>query len=117
MIKKNEKNIYYIYILECENGILYTGITTDYKRRLDEHKNVNSSNKGAKFTKSHKPEKIVALWKTSTRSDASKLEARIKQLTKIEKIELIGNNKMFKLFFSEVIDCSVFRRLKISNTD
>ena len=55
----NDKK-YYIYILECENGILYTGITTDYMRRFDEHSKVNNSKKGAKFTKSHKPKKIVA---------------------------------------------------------
>ncbi len=108
----NDKK-YYIYILECENGILYTGITTDYMRRFDEHSKVNNSKKGAKFTKSHKPKKIVALWKTNSRSDASKLEARIKQLNKNEKQELISNNKIFKLFFSEFIDCYEFRRLKI----
>lgn len=112
---KNDKIIYYIYILKCENGVLYTGITTDYKRRFLEHSKVNGSKKGAKFTKSHKPEKIVVLWKTNTRSDASKLEARIKQLKKIEKLELIENNKMFKLFFSELIDCRAFKRVKINN--
>ena len=106
---------YYIYILECKNGILYTGITTDYKRRFDEHSKVNNSKKGAKFTKSHKPEKIVALWKTNSRSNASKLEARIKQLPKKGKNELIVNNKIFKLFFSELIDCHMFRRVKINN--
>ena len=110
MIENNKKITYYIYILECENGILYTGITTDYKRRLDEHKKVNGSKKGAKFTKSHKPEKIVAIWKTSTRSDASKLEARIKQLTKEEKLGLIDDNKLFKLYFKGLVDCRKFRR-------
>ena len=110
---KENDNKYYIYILQCVNGILYTGITTDYKRRFNEHKKINNSKKGAKFTKSHKPEKIVALWKTDTRSNASKLEARIKQLLKIEKLKLINDNKMFKIFFSHLIDCSKFRRLKL----
>ena len=111
-MKVNDKK-YYIYILQCENGILYTGITTDYKRRFDEHSKVNNSKKGAKFTKSHRPEKIVALWKTNSRSNALKLEARIKQLNKKEKSELISNNKIFKIYFSEFIDCHEFRRVKI----
>ena len=100
-------------MLMCENDILYTGITTDYKRRLAEHKKINGSKKGAKFTKSHKPKKIVALWKTNTRSDALKLETRIKQLTKKEKLELIEDNKLFKYFFIEVLNCSNFKRLRI----
>ena len=113
MKKNNIKNSYYIYILKCENDILYTGITTDYKRRLDEHMKVSGSKKGAKFTKSHKPEEIVALWITKTRSDASKLEARIKQLEKINKNELIDDNCYFKKIFSGLIDCRRFRRVKI----
>lgn len=115
MKSDSNKTTYYTYILQCKSNILYTGITTDYKRRLEEHSGVNDSKKGAKFTKSHKPEKIVALWRTNTRSDASKLEARIKQLSKSEKIELIDNNKMFKLFFSEFLDCRLFRRVKIND--
>lgn len=113
MKKNNIKNSYYIYILKCENDILYTGIATDYKRRLDEHMKVNDSKKGAKFTKSHKPEEIVALWTTKTRSDASKLESRIKQLEKVEKIKLIDDNSCFKDFFSGLIDCRKFRRVLI----
>lgn len=97
----------------CENNILYTGITTDYKRRLDEHKKVNNSKKGAKFTKSHRPEKIVALWTTKTRSDASKLEVRIKQLGKVDKLRLISDNSCFKEYFNGFIDCRKFRKVYI----
>lgn len=106
-----QKSVYYTYILECDNGILYTGIATDYKRRFGEHAKLNGSKKGAKFTKSHKPEKIVAVWKTKTRSDASKLEARIKQLEKSDKLLLIDDNKHFKAFFTSLIDCRKFRRV------
>lgn len=113
MKKNNIKNSYYIYILKCENDILYTGIATDYKRRLDEHMKVSGSKKGAKFTKSHKPEEIVALWTTKTRSDASKLESRIKQLEKTDKNELIADNTHFKEFFSGLIDCRKFRRVLV----
>lgn len=107
---------YYIYILSCENNILYTGVTTDYKRRFLEHSNANGTKKGAKFTKSHKPKKIVALWSTSGRSFAQKLEARIKQLTKDNKLLLINNNKNFKLFFNDVLEVDVYERIKIAKT-
>lgn len=106
-----QKSVYYTYILECNNKILYTGIATNYKRRFGEHAKLNGSKKGAKFTKSHKPEKIVAVWKTKTRSDASKLEARIKQLEKSDKLLLIEDNKCFKEFFANLIDCRKFRRV------
>ena len=113
MKKNNIKNSYYIYILKCENDILYTGIATDYKRRLDEHMKVSGSKKGAKFTKSHKPEEMVALWTTKTRSDASKLESRIKQLEKTDKNKLIADKTYFKEFFSGLIDCRKFRRVLV----
>ena len=113
MKKNNIKNSYYIYILKCENDILYTGIATDYKRRLDEHMKVSGSKKGAKFTKSHKPEEIVALWTTKTRSDASKLESRIKQLEKSDKLKLIDGKSNLKEHFVGLIDCRKFRRVLI----
>ena len=99
-------------MLLCENDILYTGVTTDYKRRFAEHSKSNNSKKGAKFTKSHKPIKIVALWETKTRSDAQKLEARIKKLEKTDKELLIKNNKNFKVFFNDSIDISNYKKIK-----
>lgn len=111
MKKNNIKNSYYIYILKCENDILYTGITTDYERRFDEHSGLRSN--GAKFTKSHKPEEIVALWTTKTRSDASKLESRIKQLEKSDKLKLIDGKSNLKEHFVGLIDCRKFRRVLI----
>lgn len=112
--KKIKKNaIYYIYILSCENNILYTGVTTDYKRRFSEHSGANGSKKGAKFTKSHKPKKIVALWSAKNRSLAQKLEARIKQLVKSDKLLLIESNKNFKAFFDDLLEVGNYKRLRI----
>ena len=113
MKEDDKKSIYYIYMLLCENDILYTGVTTDYKRRFAEHSKINNSKKGAKFTKSHKPVKIVALWETDTRSNAQKLEARIKKLEKSDKVSLIKNNKKFKVFFNDTIDISNYLRRRI----
>ena len=118
-IKKSEDKdkCYYIYILSCENNILYTGVTTDYKRRFLEHIKLNGTKKGAKFTKAHKPKKIVALWSTLGRSFAQKLESRIKQLTKDNKLLLIKNNKYFKTFFNDLLDTRQYKRLRINKTE
>ena len=64
--------MYYIYIIECEGGLLYTGITTDIVRRFAEH--YEKSGKGAKYTRSHAVKRVAALWSAPDRSLASKLE-------------------------------------------
>ena len=74
---------WYVYILQCADGTLYTGITTDVDRRLNEH----NSGKGAKYTRTRLPVMIVAVSEAGSRSEASKEEYRIKQLTKKEKIK------------------------------
>ena len=78
--------MYYLYILECADKTLYTGITVDLKRRVDEH---NFSKFGAKYTKSRRPVKLVYSRKFSSRGTASKEEFRIKSLTRKEKLEMI----------------------------
>ena len=80
---------YFVYILICQGNKLYTGITTDVKKRVREH--CFGLSAGAKFTKSHKPEQIVALWKVEGRSVASKLEYKIKAMSKEQKRALIEN--------------------------
>jgi predicted GIY-YIG superfamily endonuclease/CDGSH-type Zn-finger protein len=80
--------MYYLYILECADQTLYTGITTDLKRRIGEH---NDSKLGAKYTAARRPVKLVYSRKFKSRSTASKAEAWIKKLTKSQKIELIKN--------------------------
>lgn len=78
--------MYYVYIIKCSDKTLYTGITTDLKRRIAEH---NSSKLGAKYTSSRRPVKLVYSEKFKTRSTASKEEVRIKKLTRFEKLKLI----------------------------
>lgn len=86
--------MYYLYLLKCKDGTLYTGITTDLTRRVAEH---NSSTKGAKYTKARRPVELVFSKKFKDRSLASKEEARIKSLTRIEKERLIKKkNKLGK---------------------
>ena len=84
---------YYVYILHCSDGTLYTGITTDLKRRVDEH---NYSDKGAKYTKARRPLFLVYEELQKDRSSASKREHAIKRLTREEKLLLIEENKKRK---------------------
>lgn len=79
--------MYYIYIVRCDDQSLYTGITTDLKRRLNEH--VLKLPQGAAYTKSRNVTRLEALWSAEDRSLASKLEYKIKQLTKLKKEQLI----------------------------
>ena len=78
--------MYYLYVLKCVDQTLYTGITTDLKRRVAEH---NDRKLGAKYTASRRPVKLVYSKKFATRSLASKAEARIKKLKKAEKLKMI----------------------------
>ena len=81
---------YFIYILECSDGSLYTGITTDTSRRLKEH---NFSDKGAKYTKARRPVKLLYEEPSVNRSTASKREYAIKKLTRLKKLQLIALSK------------------------
>lgn len=73
-----------LYILECKDGTLYTGITDDLERRLAAHR----SGKGAKYTRGRGPLKLRYLEDCPDRSAALKREFAIKQLTKAQKWEL-----------------------------
>ena len=77
--------MHYVYILECEDGSYYTGYTTDPKRRIDQH----FSGKGAKYTRSHKPIRMVYLEKHDEKKDAMSREWHIKHLSRREKEILI----------------------------
>lgn len=78
---------YWVYILNCRNGSLYTGYTTDLERRFQEH--LAGTDK-CKYTRSFKPLNIAQSWKImGTRSAAMKIEKFIKRLSKQKKKELI----------------------------
>lgn len=75
--------MYYTYMLRCTDDSIYTGITTDLKRRMDEH--FTQGEKCAKYTKRHKAKKLEAAWSSEDRKLASKLEYYIKHLPKVKK--------------------------------
>lgn len=76
--------MWHIYILQCKDRSLYTGITKDVTKRFAVHK----SGKGGAYTLSHPPVKIVYTEKTSSRSRALKREIEIKKLSRQEKLWL-----------------------------
>ena len=81
--------MYFIYILKCKDGTLYTGITTDLERRFAEHK----SGKGSKYARARKAGKIVYSEKKKNRSTASKREAEIKSWTRARNLTLVHMHK------------------------
>lgn len=99
--------MYYIYILKCQNSSLYTGISTDYKKRYDKHR----EGKGAKYTKINKPIKLERVWKAKNRSEATKIEIYIKKKSKKYK-EIISKSST-KLLVDVKINCNI----EIENVD
>jgi putative endonuclease len=77
---------WFIYMVECSDKTLYTGITTDLDRRIEEH---NTDSRGAKYTRSRRPVHMVYFEEAISRSEASKREYQIKQLTRKDKLNLI----------------------------
>ena len=78
---------WYVYIIRCADDTLYTGVTTDVDRRLQEHNGKHG--RGAKYLKGKAPLKLVWQQPADNRSSAQKLEYRIKKLTRNNKERLI----------------------------
>ena len=87
-IRKSNSN-WYVYIVECADGTLYTGVTTNLKRRINEHN--YSIHKGSKYTRSRRPVRLVDAVGVDTRSEASRLEYKIKAKKRSEKIKYLKN--------------------------
>lgn len=83
-------NNWFVYIIRCANNTLYTGITTDVERRFQEHQ--GKDGKGSKYLKGKGPLQLVWQISIENRSQASKLEYNIKQLSKADKERLVAGN-------------------------
>lgn len=86
-----ENNQHFVYIVECADGSYYTGYTTDIQRRLNEHN--YSFTRGAKYTRSRRPVKLVYSEEHPTRSQALKRENSIKKLSRKKKLLIINESK------------------------
>ena len=80
---------YQTYILECADGTLYVGVTTDVERRVEEH---NTSDKGAKYTKARRPVVLKYTEEFENRSEAQKREHELKSLTRADKLTIISSS-------------------------
>lgn len=78
--------MYFVYILECADRTLYTGITIDLDRRVREH---NGAKEGARYTKTRRPVKLVYSERRKTKSSALKRELEIKTWPREKKLELV----------------------------
>ncbi len=79
---------WYLYILRCGDGSLYTGITTDVEKRLEVHR----SGKGAKYTRGRGPLALVYRERCGSHSDALKRERKIKAMSREEKLRMVEEN-------------------------
>jgi putative endonuclease len=81
-MQKNKE--WHVYLLECSDGTIYCGISNNVDKRIDTH----NRGAGAKYTKTRRPVKLIKTFLCVSRSDAAKLEYKIKQMSRKEKLEL-----------------------------
>ena len=81
--------MYFVYLLLCKDGTIYTGITTDVERRLAEHK----EGKGGRYTRARKVRRLLYFEKQLDKSSALKREVEIKRWTRQKKMDLIRSNR------------------------
>ena len=77
---------HHVYVLECSDGSLYTGYTTDVERRVAEH----DAGEGPKYTRGRTPVELVHVERCETRSAAMRREHEVKALSRAEKERLVG---------------------------
>lgn len=80
---------YWVYLARCGNNTIYTGATTDLKRRVQEHNSGPTGRLGAKYTAAHRPVSLAQAWEVDSWSNALRLEYAIKQCVRSEKDRLI----------------------------
>lgn len=84
---KTDTRRFFVYIVRCHDGTLYTGATTDVEKRVARH----NAAKGAKYTRARLPVALVYSKEFPTWLESAREEARIKRLTRKEKEALIDN--------------------------
>jgi putative endonuclease len=86
---KKDSDIWYVYMVRCNDGTLYTGITTDLKKRVEAH---NSGKDGARYTRSRRPVELVYSEQVESKSAAARLEYRFKRLPLAKKEILVKSS-------------------------
>lgn len=86
-----QTNKFYMYVLLCKDNTLYTGFSTDVERRFQEH----VKGEGAKYTRSHIPERILFKKQFDTKHDALSAEYAFKQLTRSQKLHRLAEHGIY----------------------
>lgn len=103
--------MYYTYLLRCDDNSVYTGITTDVQRRFRRH----CSGKGAKYTRSHKPTAVLAVFESPDKSSAARLEYHIKCLDKKRKESVVRHKNLTVL--QDKLDISQYHYIEGETLD
>lgn len=90
MMKENCITGWFVYIVSCSDGTLYTGITTDLQRRTREH---NTGKGAARYTRARRPVTLAYWEKAESRSEAARREYQIKRLSAAEKRNMVSTRK------------------------
>lgn len=98
-------------MIRCTDMSIYTGITTDPKRRFQEH--LTDHKKAAKYTRRHPVLEFVAKWSCENRQQASQLEYRLKKLTKKQKEHIIQDNQYFRYYLDQHIQIELYTRINL----
>ncbi len=77
---------WFVYVLRCRDGSLYTGISTDVEARIEAH----NDGRGARYTRGRGPVALLHVERRRTRSSAQRREAAIKVLSRVRKLVLVG---------------------------
>ena len=104
--------MYYTYMLRCSDNSIYTGMTKDLGKRINEH--LSKGKKGAKYTKSHDVIRLEIAWRSKEKSLACKLEYQIKNLTKKQKEDLINGEKLVT-YLKGKVDCRRYKCINIES--
>jgi len=81
--------MWFIYILLCKDGSYYTGSTNNVEKRFKDHLDGH----GARYTKSHKPVKVIYREEFASKSEALKYEVKLKKLSRVKKEELVKSQR------------------------
>jgi putative endonuclease len=85
MTKAGKQQTHFVYIVQCSDGSLYTGYSTDVEKRVAVH----NTGKGARYTRAHLPVTLCAVWSFPNKGDALRAEHTIKGLPRARKVRLI----------------------------
>ncbi|GAC1691223.1 MAG: hypothetical protein PVS3B1_30230 [Ktedonobacteraceae bacterium] len=82
--------MYYVYVVQCADGTLYTGYTNNVERRVATH----NAGKGGSYTRTHRPVSLLVAWQFPTKGEALRAEYAFKRLTRVQKLQLIASSNV-----------------------